>query len=550
MSELQPHHRSMLEQESSIEPDVIAERGYFSVQTQQELLDLGFDRRQAQAPGLVVPVWGVTGRIETYQLRSDRPRGDEKGRPIKYETRYGDRMTLDVHPRLTESIGDPSLVLWITEGAKKADSLVSRGICAIALLGVWNWIGENSQGGKATLADWRSIAVNRDRRIVLAFDSDVLKKPQVNQAIRELKQWLENRDAQLWVAIIPEVVPGKTGIDDYLATGGKLEDLEYTRQLPDESAETEYHLAGVGQSGEELFLSDLPEQPPYLPMLGGGGFFIKGRTHLFAGFPKVGKTELLARQIADWGRIGESVAYLTEETTGDIWARRLRSTGTEPADWRHAIFFPVIGWPPAVLLEQVFNLDHGTIVVDTGRTLLQMENEADNSEIVRLVTPWIKASNQTGKTLIMVVHHRKAVGLEPGERIAGGNALLGLVDCAIEVERIPSEPRESYRRQVSAIGRYPDGAPGTLWYEWEPADGRFYSLDDPQQVQIQDENEEVLARLPTYGENGQGVKVKDLQEMLDFPQQALSKALNRLEKEGLARRDKVEGQRGHYWWRT
>src|SRR5438034_1519561 len=38
----------------------------------------------------------------------------------------------------------------------------------------------------------------------------------------------------------------------------------------------------------------------YLPMLGQDGYFVLGKTHILAGFPKTGKTELMAACIHDW----------------------------------------------------------------------------------------------------------------------------------------------------------------------------------------------------------------------------------------------------------
>ena len=60
-------------------------------------------------------------------------------------------MLLDVHPAVRHLLGIP-IPLFVTEGIKKGDSLASRELCAIALLGVWNWRGTNADGGKVALA--------------------------------------------------------------------------------------------------------------------------------------------------------------------------------------------------------------------------------------------------------------------------------------------------------------------------------------------------------------------------------------------------------------
>ncbi len=99
-------------------------------------------------------------------------------------------MALDVHPFARKWLGDPSVPLFVTEGVKKGDALASRGLCAVALLGVWNWRGANERGGKVALPEWESIALN-DRQVYVVFDSDVMAKPQVHGALARLKGFLE-----------------------------------------------------------------------------------------------------------------------------------------------------------------------------------------------------------------------------------------------------------------------------------------------------------------------------------------------------------------------
>ena len=191
MGNLHDHHEKMLLEESGITPEVIEARGYRTILKKAELRRLGFSDTQCNVPGLLIPVRSPNREISLYQYRPDGPRIRD-GKPVKYETPSGSRMTLDVHPFAREKLGDPSVPLWITEGVKKADSLVSRGLCAIALLGVWNWRGTNDHGGKALLPDWDYVALN-DRRVYIVFDSDVMLKPGVYKALVGLKAVLEGR---------------------------------------------------------------------------------------------------------------------------------------------------------------------------------------------------------------------------------------------------------------------------------------------------------------------------------------------------------------------
>ena len=247
---LLPQHAKLI-QASAITPAVAAARGYRSVQTKVDLRRLGFSDRQCIVPTLLVPVLGVTGEVVLYQHRPDQPRIAD-GKPIKYETPRGSRMALDVPPLAGSWVGDPARPLVITEGVRKADSAVSAGLCGIALLGVWNWRGSNAQGGTTALADWEQIALKR-RKVYLAFDSDVMEKPEVYQALARLKAFLEQRGAQVRLIYLPSGDGGaKVGLDDYLAMGHSVDTLlalatsELRRPPPAEDGDTGLYVAHQG----------------------------------------------------------------------------------------------------------------------------------------------------------------------------------------------------------------------------------------------------------------------------------------------------------------
>src|SRR2546427_7205591 len=95
-SDLLPQHTELISK-SGISLEVAAARGYRSVQTKAELRRLGFGENQVRVPTLLIPIWNVVGEIALYQIRPDEPR-IMKGKPVKYETPAGARMTLDVPP--------------------------------------------------------------------------------------------------------------------------------------------------------------------------------------------------------------------------------------------------------------------------------------------------------------------------------------------------------------------------------------------------------------------------------------------------------------------
>jgi hypothetical protein len=225
--ELLDDHRSMLAA-SAISDDVIAARGYFSATQRSELADLGFATIQRIVPALVVPLWGVNGEIVNYQARPDRPRIDsERGRQIKYETVAGSSIALDVTPTQRQHIGSARRPLWFTEGAKKADALASRDVCAVALTGVWCFRTD----------DWDRIALD-GRRVYIAFDNDVMRKRSVHSALEALAKLVAGYGAIVHFVYLPED-EGKVGVDDFLAAGHTLDELyalaeDELRDLPPE----------------------------------------------------------------------------------------------------------------------------------------------------------------------------------------------------------------------------------------------------------------------------------------------------------------------------
>ena len=221
---LLPQHAARIAA-SGITPEVAAARGYRSITDPADALTLGFADYQAIVPALLVPVHGVDGQIVLHQLRPDNPRINKEEKPIKYETPAGSHMRLDVPPAVLPILADPSVPLIITEGAKKADAAVSAGGHCIALLGVWGWRGTNVQGDKGALADWDSIALN-GRRIYLCFDSDVMVKESVRDALDALTRFLQSRGAIVRHIYLPATAEGgKRGLDDFLATNHTMEDV-------------------------------------------------------------------------------------------------------------------------------------------------------------------------------------------------------------------------------------------------------------------------------------------------------------------------------------
>jgi hypothetical protein len=220
---LSEEHRREIVEGSDI-PDELVDGRYFSV-TAAESRALGFSGNQAR-DGWVVELLSPGGEL-SYQLKPDTPRVD-KGKPVKYETRAGHDIVIDVHPRNHKClISNPKTPIWITEGTKKADCLAGRGQLAIALSGVWNWGKKRKRGGAKygrpeLLPDWDVVPLE-GRTAYVVFDADYREKQNVALALLRLCERLTERGALVYVISLPG--PDK-GVDDYLVAGGTLETLQ------------------------------------------------------------------------------------------------------------------------------------------------------------------------------------------------------------------------------------------------------------------------------------------------------------------------------------
>jgi hypothetical protein len=223
--------REMLEKESSINADIIKERGYRTVHKPEELVDFGFNEKQVVlVPALLIPIKHVnpcpSENMARCVIRPHKPRITRDNKPIKYETPAGSRICLDIHPSQRKALEDAKTPLWITEGIKKGDSAASRGIACIALVGgVWGW------GANSWLEDWNDVKL-KDRRVYLVFDSDCQTNPSVEKALQRLTYFLKSQGARVSTLHIPSPDGKKIGLDDYFANGETVAELYKTAGKP------------------------------------------------------------------------------------------------------------------------------------------------------------------------------------------------------------------------------------------------------------------------------------------------------------------------------
>jgi hypothetical protein len=211
-------HQKMLFEESGIDPDVIAERGYRTVKRRAELEEFPEWQRRL---GLYIPTYSPSGETTGCQLRPKRPRKPE----LKYESPQGSRVIVDVNPRTSEEVRSGDGDLFVVEGVKKGDALVSRGAAAVALTGVWMAHVPKSRP-KRLLPCWDHIRL-AGRRVFLVFDSDWRRNDTVHGALEWLVGALSDRGADVRVAYLEDNPDGsKVGADDFLVAGGTVAELK------------------------------------------------------------------------------------------------------------------------------------------------------------------------------------------------------------------------------------------------------------------------------------------------------------------------------------
>ncbi|MDP8951767.1 MAG: DUF3854 domain-containing protein, partial [Actinomycetota bacterium] len=175
--------RRMLEVESGISPDVTAERGTFTARRGADVPQGGGEL--PAKPGIVFPVHPLDGGI-SHRLRLNNP-----GRLPKYMQPKKRPSRLDVHPRQHERIKRPGGMRYVTEGEKKVDAGVSRGLLMVGMPGVWN-----GQKDKELIPDWDLLPLAGEDYSI-TFDSDIEVNEHVQGGADRMARLLRARGANV-----------------------------------------------------------------------------------------------------------------------------------------------------------------------------------------------------------------------------------------------------------------------------------------------------------------------------------------------------------------
>ena len=389
--DLAPQHAQLLKA-SGITPEQAKARGYRSVRATPGLDGLNIAREGRSVPGLLIPLLRANGTRWGWQYRPDSPR-ERDGKPVKYESPHGQHLGLDVPPGVGPLLADPKVCLFVTEGSRKADAAACQGLACVALLGVWGWLGTNERDGKTALAEWRDVALN-GRRVVLAFDSDVIRKPSVRRALDELARYLTSKGAKVEFLHLPDA-EGKCGLDDYLAehTVDELWSLVH----PEPPAPTDPHTTPMSKSVESVGFRTIriDEVNPMATTYVVPGLVPRGDLVVLVGEEGIGKGLFWTRIVAERSRAGRVTLLICGE---DDYQRVVRPR------------LDVVGADLSKVVAMV--LDPATM---TGQPLLPLHEEEvaqairDTGADLLILDPWVSVV-QSGLRLRDTQDARAALG--------------------------------------------------------------------------------------------------------------------------------------------
>jgi putative DNA primase/helicase len=179
-------------------------------------------------PVLAIPYRLLSGEAAGYvRVKPDRPRTDDRGKPIRYESPRGVRNLCFFPPGILRHLARGRDLL-VTEGEKKAAAVDQYGWPCVGLAGVNGWQMPRSAADRGT-AEREPVPELADvlrgvSRVYVVFDSDAHVNKNVSLARSRLCVCLSRLGASpLVVRVPPRPDGGKRAVDDVLAESGATE---------------------------------------------------------------------------------------------------------------------------------------------------------------------------------------------------------------------------------------------------------------------------------------------------------------------------------------
>ena len=414
---------------------------------------LGVHERAGQnLSGIVFPYRDPRdGRLLSHRVRLDIPLAARQ----KYLSEQGCR-TLFFPPIRDNELTDTSFPAVIVESEKAVLALTAladrhgRKLLVVAIGGVYGWrrrIGvESTLDGKREAVtgpspsfDW---VVWEGRKVIVAFDSNVAGRRDLEKARSALAEELRKRGAQVFIASVPKR-SGVNGPDDLIAVAGDmaaLHMLERTAPFAPVTATSSVRTAfALTQLGDLLNKPNAPADYVLENVLIAGG--VSG---VFAK-PKVGKSTFarnlclaVARGEDFLGlktKKGECIYLALEEREEDVCQafRAMSADGTEPI-YVHAASAPIEGI--IALCELVRDRKPVLVVIDPLFRLTRIRDEKAYAETYAALGPLIDVTRETGTHITFSHHAGKSLKADAVDAPLGSTAIGGAVSTLVVLKRM------------------------------------------------------------------------------------------------------------------
>ncbi len=306
-------------------------------------------------------------------------------------------------------------------------------------------------------------------------------------------------------------------------------------------------------SADDL-LDSTPERPNWVL----DGYLAEGIIAVLAGPPKraggkstftwalvramlEGRTSFVGRLL-----VPGPVVYLSEEPAVTLRPKVAALRGLPlSVVWREAAPRPKPSWADSIAqaADECERVGARLFVVDTFAEWAHLKADAEkDSGAVQAAMEALTDAVSRRLSALLIHHHRKGGG-ENGEAIRGSSALLGAVDVAIDLTRIPGEEdadHSSRQRMLNASSRWPD-TPESMIVELL-ADGRYALVSEGQRDEVK--RQAVAARiLPVLPVEDDGLTAAETAEAMGITRQRVGQELPGLVLAGKVRRTGI-GKRG------
>lgn len=468
--------------------------------------------------GLVIPYRDpCDGRVLSHRVRLDNPLPDGQ----KYLSEQGCRV-LFFPPGPGGDLTDTEVPIVFVEAEKSALALKAladrndRRVLPIGIGGVWGWrrktgVELTPEGGHEAVtgpSPSLDLAVWRNRKAIIAFDSNVAGRPDLEKARRELAEELKKRDAKVFIASVPRH-EGVNGPDDLVAVLGDQVALEMLDRAAPFARATMNRFAPTGFVLTRLCdLLNKPDKPvDYIlenVLVAGGvsGVFAK---------PKVGKSTFarnlclaVARGVDFMGlktKKGECIYLALEEREEDI-REDFRAMG---ADGSESIFIYAASAPAegiTALCDLVRERKPTLVVIDPLFRLARIRDEKAYAETYTALGPLIDVAREID-THVMFTHHAgKGMKADSVDSPLGSTALGGVVSTLVVLKRT------SNHRTIETIQRVGTDIPGTV-LEFDSITRRLAMGKTRLDSERQDCETEILAFLESASEPQTQEQIRD-----------------------------------------